>query len=397
MNRDQEKARAERGLDIALFRYALIRDAADPKLTAKQRGRFVRDLVAVEHRSPDGGAVTVSRNTIDRWLRRYREGGFDALLPAARNVAPRTAASQLEFALALKREKPERTSAQVAAIIKEHSGDGPAERTLQARIAWSQCCWDNQMVDDGEQRIRLQKVLAAAGLGSRRKCEELITAGRVVLDGQQVTELGTRVDPATAQIEVDGLRIEPDTSKVVLALNKPLGVVTAMSDPQGRPTVADYVRDRTENLFHVGRLDADSEGLILLTNDGELANRLSHPKFNVPKTYLVTVAGAMYPRLIKQLLNGVELDDRPARADRVNVVQTIPAAGPNTPAQSLVEITIHDGRNRVVRRMFDAIDRPVLRLVRTKFGKLNLGEQKPGRVRVLSSAEVGSLQKQVGL
>ena len=252
----------------------------------------------------------------------------------------------------------------------------------------------DQHVPDG---VRLQKVLASAGMGSRRKCEELIAQGRVTVNGQVTTELGIRVDPATAQIEVDGLRIEPNLDKVVVALNKPYGVVSAMSDPEGRPTVAQYVADRSEQLFHVGRLDADSEGLILLTNDGELANRLSHPKYEVPKTYLVTVDGELFPRLLKKLLTGVELNDGMARADAVTVRQTIPAAAPGLRPQSLVEIRIHDGRNRVVRRMFDAIDRPVQRLVRTQFGSLKLGEQKPGRTRVLSPVEVGSLNKLVGI
>src|SRR5690606_8017348 len=145
--------------------------------------------------------------------------------------------------------------------------------------------------------VRLQKVLAQAGLGSRRACEELIATGHVEVDGQIVTELGVRVDPATAVVHVDGLRIQLDQEKVTLALNKPLGVVSTMDDPKGRPTVADLVRNRDERLFHVGRLDADSEGLLLLTNDGELANRLSHPRYGIAKTYLVTVEGEVFPRI----------------------------------------------------------------------------------------------------
>jgi len=244
--------------------------------------------------------------------------------------------------------------------------------------------------------VRLQKLLADAGFGSRRKCEELIARGHVEVNGQLVTELGTRVNPATAEVLVDGMRVQVDTGKIVVALNKPVGVVSAMSDPEGRPTLADFVRDRSERLFHVGRLDYDSQGLIFLTNDGELANRLSHPKYRVPKTYIVTVEGELYPRLQKALLDGVEVgeteDGRPeiAKADRVRLIDT-------NGEYSLVEVQIHDGRNRIVRRMFDAVDRPVIELIRTKFGPIKLGEQKLGKTRVLNSTEVGSLMKAVGL
>jgi len=238
--------------------------------------------------------------------------------------------------------------------------------------------------------VRLQKVLAQAGVGSRRKCEELIATGHVEVNGQLVTELGTRVDPVTAQITVDGMRISVDDSRIVVALNKPLGVVSAMSDPQGRPTLEEFVSDRSERLFHVGRLDYDSQGLIFLTNDGELANRLSHPKYGIPKTYVVTVEGELYPRRQKALLEGVELEDGIAKADRVKLIQT-------NGEESIVEIQIHDGRNRIVRRMFDAVDCPVTQLVRIKYGPIRLGELKLGRTRVLNNTEVGSLMNAVGL
>ncbi|MDR2703911.1 MAG: rRNA pseudouridine synthase [Cellulomonadaceae bacterium] len=238
--------------------------------------------------------------------------------------------------------------------------------------------------------VRLQKVLAQAGFGSRRKCEELIAYGHVEVDGRLVTELGSRVDPTKAQITVDGMRVSLDDSQVVVALNKPLGVVSAMSDPQGRPTLEEFVADRPERLFHVGRLDYDSQGLIFLTNDGELANRLSHPKYKIPKTYVVTVEGELYPRRQKALLEGVELEDGVAKADRIKLIQT-------NGEQSIAEIQIHDGRNRIVRRMFDAIDCPVIELVRTKYGPIKLGELKSGRTRVLGNVEVGSLMNAVGL
>ena len=243
-------------------------------------------------------------------------------------------------------------------------------------------------VPDG---VRLQKVLAEAGYGSRRKAEDLITDGRVTVDGVPVIELGVRVDPAKNVIHVDGMRVQLDTSKITLAANKPLGMLSAMEDAQGRPTLADLVRGREERLFHVGRLDADSEGLILLTNDGELANRLAHPKYEVPKTYLVTLSGGeLYPRLVRTLLDGVDLDDGPARMDKVKVVQTLGDA-------TLVEVVIHEGRNRIVRRVFEAIDRPVQRLVRTRIGPIALGDQRPATTRVLNKTELGSLMAAVDL
>lgn len=238
--------------------------------------------------------------------------------------------------------------------------------------------------------IRLQKVLAAAGVASRRASEDLILAGRVTVDGVVVRELGVRVDPETQKIHVDGDRVQTNPDLVTLAFHKPEGVLSTMSDPDGRETVADYVRDRPERLFHVGRLDADSEGLLLLTNDGELAQRLTHPSYEVPKTYLVDVVGQVPNRLGPQLLKGVALDDGEVTVDSFHVVDMIPG-------QSLVEVVLHDGRNRVVRRLFDEVGFPVMRLVRTKVGPIRLGELKAGRTRVLGAAEVASLQRAVGL
>ena len=242
-------------------------------------------------------------------------------------------------------------------------------------------------VDGG---VRLQKVLAQAGLGSRRASEELIANGRVEVDGQIVTELGVRVDPATAVIHVDGLRIQLDQTKVTIALNKPLGVVSTMDDPKGRPTVADLIKNREERLFHVGRLDADSEGLLLLTNDGELANRLSHPKYKIAKTYLVTVEGEIFPRVGRELLKGVELDDGIAKMDAVQVIQQIDG-------YAMLEVVLHEGRNRIVRRMFQAVGHPVTRLVRTRIGPIPLGDLKSGRTRVLGRTELGTLMGAVDL
>lgn len=238
--------------------------------------------------------------------------------------------------------------------------------------------------------VRLQKVLATAGLGSRRACENLITAGRVEVDGVLVTELGVRIDPEKNHVHVDGLRIQLDQSMLTIALNKPLGVVSTMHDPDGRPTLAEYVADRPERLFHIGRLDADSEGLILLTNDGELANRLAHPKYEIPKTYLVHVEGRVQPTLGTKLTHGIELEDGIAKIDKFRIVDS-------TPQASLVEVELHEGRNRIIRRMFAEAGYPVNQLVRTKIGPVRLGDLRPGRVRVLGQTELGTLMAAVDL
>ena len=238
--------------------------------------------------------------------------------------------------------------------------------------------------------VRLQKVLAQAGLGSRRACEELITAGRVSVDDQVVLELGVRVDPQNAVIHVDGLRLQLDQSVLTIALNKPLGVVSTMHDPEGRPSLAEFVQGREERLFHIGRLDADSEGLILLTNDGELANRLSHPSHGVRKTYLATVEGRVSAGLAARLKRGVELEDGVVEVDSFRLVDA-------TPQASMVEIVLHEGRNRVVRRLMEEVGHPVTRLLRTQIGPIKLGDLKVGRTRVLGKAEVGSLMTSVGM
>jgi 23S rRNA pseudouridine2605 synthase len=238
--------------------------------------------------------------------------------------------------------------------------------------------------------VRLQKVLATAGMGSRRACEELITSGRVTVDGVPVHELGVRVDPATAAIHVDGMRIQLDTSLITLALNKPLGVVSTMHDPEGRPSLAQFVANREERLFHVGRLDAETEGLLLLTNDGELANRLSHPSHEVAKTYLAHVEGRVSAGVGHDLLRGVELEDGMARVDQYRIVDS-------TPQAALIEVVLHEGRNRIVRRLFEAVGHPVTRLVRTRIGPIRLGDLKPGKTRVLGKPEVASLMTEVGM
>lgn len=243
------------------------------------------------------------------------------------------------------------------------------------------------MSDEG---VRLQKVLAAAGLGSRRTCEDLITAGRVEVDGAIVTELGTRIDPQTAVVRVDGQRVVTAPDTVVLLLNKPRGVVSTMSDDRGRPCVGDLVADRPERVFHVGRLDAETSGLLVLTNDGELANRLAHPRHGVEKTYVATVRGDLSKEAERTLRSGVELDDGPAACDAVRVRA-------RAEGKTQVEVVLHEGRNRIVRRMFDAVGFPVIDLVRTRFGPLHVGGLKSGAIRELKPAEVRSLYTVVGL
>ena len=237
--------------------------------------------------------------------------------------------------------------------------------------------------------VRLQKVLAAAGVGSRRACEELIAAGRVVVDGRTVREQGVRIDPAAAEVRVDGLRIPTAPGHVVIALNKPRGMLTTMRDDRGRPCVGDLVADRRERLFHVGRLDADTEGLLLLTNDGDLAHRLAHPSHGVQKTYLARVAGPVPRSLGARLKAGVDLDDGPVRVDRFRVVSS-------TATQAMVEVVLHEGRNHVVRRLLAEVGHPVSTLIRTKVGPIALGDLRPGRQRVLSTDEVGRLYAAAG-
>lgn len=243
-----------------------------------------------------------------------------------------------------------------------------------------------------EPGVRLQKVLAASGVGSRRACEALIAAGRVDVNGSTVRTMGTRVDPSTDVIRVDGMRVTPpETGLVHLALNKPRGVVSTMSDPQGRPNLGDYVRDRERTrLFHVGRLDADTEGLILLTNDGELAHRLTHPSYEVAKTYRAEVSGTVPRGLGSRLRAGVELHDGTVAVDGFRIVE-------RSGARVMLEIVLHEGRKHVVRRLLDAVGHPVRRLVRTRIGPVVLGELSPAATRPLTRDEVGALYREVGL
>ena len=240
------------------------------------------------------------------------------------------------------------------------------------------------MTGPGDEGERLQKVLAHAGLGSRRAMEELIAAGRVKVNGRRA-ELGVRVDPTKDEVKVDGSRVPLQQDLLHYMLNKPVGVVSTASDPQGRQTVVD-VLDVPGRVWPVGRLDTDSEGLIVVTNDGELTHRLTHPRFEVPKTYLAEVKGTVGGRAIKQLIAGVELEDGPTKRAKVNLVEA-------TRGGTLLEITITEGRNRQVRRMCEAVGHPVKRLVRTNLGPLHLGRLKPGTFRKLSLEEVRALYR----
>ena len=231
---------------------------------------------------------------------------------------------------------------------------------------------------------RLQKLLAQSGVASRRRCEELMLAGLVEVDGEIVTRLGTKVDPRTAVIRVEGKRLPPISAHVYLALNKPRGVVSTMSDPEGRPTLTDLVADRPERLFHVGRLDTDTTGLILLTNDGDFAHRLAHPSYEVDKTYVAEVDGRVAPGVVRRLLEGVTLDDGPVTVSQARIVSA-------QQDKSIVELVIHEGRNRIVRRLLDHVGHPVRRLTRTVIGPVQMRGLPGGELRELTLAELGEL------
>jgi 23S rRNA pseudouridine2605 synthase len=238
--------------------------------------------------------------------------------------------------------------------------------------------------------IRLQKALAGAGVGSRRACEQLIADGRVVVDGRGIAELGTRIDPETAVVRVDGKRVNLRSDLMYLVMNKPRGVLTAMSDPHGRACVGDFVADLPGRLFHVGRLDADTEGLLILTNDGDFAHRLAHPSHGVVKTYIAEVAGPVDRSIGAQLQAGVQLEDGPAKADSFRIIGS-------SGDRILVELSLHEGRKHIVRRMLESVGHPVSRLVRIAVGPVRLADQRPGTLRELTAAELGDLYRQVGL
>jgi len=234
--------------------------------------------------------------------------------------------------------------------------------------------------------VRLQKLLSRAGLASRRRAEEWIRAGRVRVNGECVTELGVRVDPETDRVEVDG-RVVSLPAPAWIVLHKPPGYVTTRRDPRGRPTIYDLLPAAFRGLFHVGRLDADSEGLLLLTNEGDVANRLLHPRYGVDRVYEADVEGRVSAETERQLLRGIELEDGPARA---RAIERMRAA---TPGTTRLRITMRDGRKRIVRRMMAAAGHPVRRLKRLSHGPVRLGRLAPGAWRRLSAEEVAALHR----
>jgi pseudouridine synthase len=235
---------------------------------------------------------------------------------------------------------------------------------------------------------RLQKVLAHAGVASRRACEELILSGRVRVNGQAVTEMGTKVNPSTDVIEVDGRRLKTRVEPVYVLLNKPAGYLSTVRDPDGRPTVLDLVPKGTR-LYPVGRLDADSEGLLLLTNDGELANRLMHPRYEQEKEYSVLVAGQPPTETLDQLRRGVWLAEDQAIGHAEASVVAVTEAG------TWMRVILREGRKRQIRRMLAALGHPVRRLIRVRMGSLELGTLEPGKWRPLAPREVRQLQRLV--
>jgi len=240
--------------------------------------------------------------------------------------------------------------------------------------------------DASAEGIRLQKVLANAGVASRRVAEDMIVEGRVRVNGEVVTELGSRIDPAVDIVDVDGTAIQLDPSKRYVMLNKPTGVVSSMKDERGRPDLRRFTQDWPERLYNVGRLDAETSGLLVLTNDGDLAHVLAHPSFGVTKVYIAKVEGRVTAQTIAKLTRGIDLDDGPIAADKARLLSSSADGG-----GSLVELTLHSGRNRIVRRMMAEVGHPVVELVRRSFGPLHLGTLPAGRTRELTKVERGAL------
>ncbi|NUS08126.1 MAG: pseudouridine synthase, partial [Nonomuraea sp.] len=328
---------------------------------------------------------------------RQERGGFRADRGGRRDDAPRPAASRARFGRrednrAQQPRTPRRDDVQTVGGQRREAGPGSpqarrvkaARQPLRDRDFYPDDYTDERDTTEVPGGVRLQKVLAQAGVASRRACEEMIGDGRVTVNGQVVRRFGAKVDPAAQVIHVDGKRIPTAPDLVYYALNKPIGVVSTMDDPQGRPCLADFVEELAPRLFHVGRLDTETEGLLLLTNDGELANRLTHPSYGVQKKYWAKVPGPIPRDLGRRLKQGIELEDGLARADNFAIVQ-------EHGQQALVEVVLHEGRKHVVRRMLEESGHRVIDLARIEFGPVKLGRTKPGTVRALSLKEVGEL------
>jgi 23S rRNA pseudouridine2605 synthase len=234
--------------------------------------------------------------------------------------------------------------------------------------------------------MRLNKIIADAGITSRRGADELIADGRVTVDGRPVRELGAKIDPENHEVAVDGETIRRSLTKSYLVLHKPKGVLSTMYDPEGRPSLADFIDLRKERLFHVGRLDKDSEGLILLTNDGDLTFRATHPSFGLEKTYIIEFEGRLETGVDKVLLKGVELEDGMGRVLSFKQLST-----------NWIEVKIHEGRYHIIRRLMEAVGVEVLRLIRTNFGPISLGDTPEGRWRDLNEQELLNIQKALNL
>ncbi|MFI7461401.1 pseudouridine synthase [Nonomuraea sp. NPDC049646] len=338
---------------------------------------------------------------------RQERGGFRADRGGRRDDAPRSASAGNTRARFGRREDsprgqqprtPRRDDVQTLGGGRRAAGsESPQARRVKAarQPLRDRAFYDDDYTDERDTTevpngVRLQKVLAQAGVASRRACEEMIGDGRVTVNGQVVRRFGAKVDPATQVIHVDGKRIPTAPDLVYYALNKPIGVVSTMDDPQGRPCLADYVEELAPRLFHVGRLDTETEGLLLLTNDGELANRLTHPSYGVQKKYWAKVPGPIPRDLGRRLKQGIELEDGIAKADSFAIVQ-------EHGQQALVEVVLHEGRNHVVRRMLEEAGHRVIDLARIEFGPVKLGRTKAGTVRALSLKEVGDLYAAVKL
>jgi len=245
--------------------------------------------------------------------------------------------------------------------------------------------------DEAPQGVRLQKVLAQAGVASRRFAEELIDEGRVEVNGEPVLEQGRRVDPERDVIRVDGKRLPPPRRHAYYVLNKPRGVVCTMSDDEGRACIADYTRRLSKlALRHVGRLDTDTEGMLLLSNDGDFIQRMTHPRYELPKTYVAEVSGEVDRKLADRLKKGVVLEDGPIKVDRMKV-------GASTGNKTMVTIVLHSGRNRIVRRLFEHVGHPVRSLNRVQIGPVRMGQLRPGELRELTRDELGALMDAVKL
>ena len=234
--------------------------------------------------------------------------------------------------------------------------------------------------------MRLNKIIADAGITSRRGADELIADGRVTVDGRPIRELGAKIDPDNHEVAVDGETIKRSLTKSYLALHKPKGVLSTMYDPEGRPSLADFIDLRKERLFHVGRLDKDSEGLILLTNDGDLTFRATHPSFGLEKTYIIEFEGRLETGVDKVLLKGVELEDGMGRVLSFKQLSA-----------NWIEVKIHEGRYHIIRRLMEAVGVEVLRLIRTNFGPISLGDTPEGRWRDLNEQELLNIQKALDL